>query len=174
MNSFDINKIIAAIIFTVVVVIGINKLSDVVYSVKAPIAKLKVEAKQINQISEKKEGSLDLNEFLALGSVEHGKKIFSKCSACHSIDKGGGNRIGPALWSVLGRKMGSLSDYKYSKALVNFGKDWGFEEMNAFLIKPSKYIKGTKMAFAGLKEEKDRASIILYLNKQSDNPLAKP
>ena len=68
----------------------------------------------------------------------------------------------------------SVSDYKYSKAMVAYAKEWSFEEMNSYLIKPQAYIKGTKMAFAGLKNEKDRASVILYMNSKSDNPLPKP
>ena len=70
--------------------------------------------------------------------------------------------------------MGALEDYKYSKALIAFGKDWTFDEMNNFLIKPTTYIKGTKMAFVGIKNEKDRASVILYMNANSDNPLDLP
>ena len=70
--------------------------------------------------------------------------------------------------------MAGLKDYKYSKALIGFGKSWTFEEMNNFLIKPQSYIKGTKMAFAGLKKEKDRASLILYMNSKSDSPLPLP
>ena len=69
---------------------------------------------------------------------------------------------------------GALSDYKYSKALSQHGKEWTFEELNGYLLKPAKWIKGTKMAFAGLRKEKDRASVILYLNKYSDNPLPLP
>ena len=88
--------------------------------------------------------------------------------------KGGRNNIGPALYNVLGRNMGALEDYKYSKALVAFGKDWTFQEMNSFLIKPASYIQGTKMAFAGLKKEKDRASVILYMNANADSPLQLP
>ena len=109
-----------------------------------------------------------------MGSVDHGKKVFKKCSACHPIKKGGRNNIGPALYNVLGRNMGALEDYKYSKALIAFGKDWTFQEMNSFLIKPASYIKGTKMAFAGLKKEKDRASVILYMNANADSPLQLP
>ena len=84
------------------------------------------------------------------------------------------NKIGPALYSVLGRNIAALGDYKYSKAFVAYGKSWTFEEMNGFLIKPQSYIKGTKMAFAGLKKEKDRASVILFMNQNSDNPLPLP
>ena len=70
--------------------------------------------------------------------------------------------------------MGELENYNYSKALIAFGKSWTFDEMNSFLIKPTSYIKGTKMAFAGLKKEKDRASVILFMNQNSDSPLPLP
>jgi cytochrome c len=87
---------------------------------------------------------------------------------------GGKNLIGPNLWGVIGRQAASIQDYKYSKALASYSKKWTFEEMNGFLIKPSSYIKGTKMAFAGLRKEKDRASVILYLNTKSSSPLPLP
>ena len=72
------------------------------------------------------------------------------------------------MW--LEEAVGSVSDYKYSKALASYGKEWTFEELNGFLIKPATWIKGTKMAYAGLRKEKDRASVIMYLNQNSDNP----
>ena len=72
------------------------------------------------------------------------------------------------------KKTGVAPGYKYSKALAAYGKDWTFAEMNGFLIKPSAHIKGTKMAFAGLKKEKDRASVILFMNSKSDSPLPTP
>ena len=103
-----------------------------------------------------------------------GSAVFKKCTACHSIAKEGKNKIGPALWGVLGRPIGFLNDYKYSKAFAEFGGEWNLENMNSFLIKPKDYIKGTKMSYAGLKKEKDRASVILYLNEYSDNPLQLP
>ncbi len=84
------------------------------------------------------------------------------------------NNIGPALYNVVGRKIGGVADYKYSKALTAYGKEWSFEELNGFLIKPAKWIKGTKMAYAGLRKEKDRASVIKYLNQNSDKPLPLP
>jgi len=87
---------------------------------------------------------------------------------------GGKNMIGPNLWNVIGRTAGSVSDYKYSKAMVAYAKEWSFEEMNSYLIKPQAYIKGTKMAFAGLRKEKDRASVILYMNSKGDNPKPLP
>ena len=176
MDSFEINKIIAAILVVFIVVFGIDKISDIAFNVERPLTSAyKVEAVGIDTtkvVSASED--VDISALLAMGSIEHGKKVFKKCSACHSIKKGGRNNIGPALYNVLGRNMGALEDYKYSKALVAFGKDWTFQEMNSFLIKPTSYIKGTKMAFAGLKKEKDRASVILYMNENADSPLELP
>ena len=104
-------------------------------------------------------------------SATEGAKVFKKCAACHSIAQGGGNKIGPALWGILGRQAGSISNYKYSKAMVTYGKTWSFEEMNGFLINPKDWIKGTKMSFLGLKNAKDRAAVILYMNEKTSSPL---
>ena len=176
MDSFEINKIIAAILVVFVVVFGISKISDLIYHVEKPNkSAYKVEA----MTASTSEGSdaatnIDISALLAMGTVEDGQKVFKKCSACHSVKKGGKNKIGPALYNVIGRDMAELKDYKYSKALIAFGKSWTFTEMNSFLIKPQTYIKGTKMAFAGLKKENDRASVILFMNQNSDNPLPLP
>ena len=120
------------------------------------------------------ENKVDIVALMTMGDVATGEKIFKKCAACHSINKGGKNNIGPALYNVVGRKVGVVNDYKYSKALSGYEKNWTFEELNGYLIKPAKWIKGTKMAFAGLRKEKDRASVIKYLNQNSDNPLPLP
>ena len=176
MDSFEINKIVAAVLVVFLVVFGIGKISDIVFYVEKPnTSAYKVEFSETDKtIDSSSVQTVDIAALLALGSVDHGQKVFKKCSACHSIKKGGRNNIGPALYSVLGRNMGAIEDYKYSKALIAFGKDWTFEEMNNFLIKPTSYIKGTKMAFAGLKKEKDRASVILYMNSNADSPLDLP
>ena len=176
MDSFEINKIIAAVLLVFLFVFGISKISNLVYHVEKPNkSAYKVE---VVKVSSSKDSSateaVDISDLLVMGTAEHGQKVFKKCSACHSVKKGGKNKIGPALYNVLGRNMAALEDYKYSKALIAFGKSWTFDQMNRFLIKPQAYIKGTKMAFAGLKKEKDRASIILFMNQNSDNPLPLP
>ena len=174
MNSFEINKIIAAVLVTILVVFGIGKISDVIFDKDTTnVVAYKVEV-QTKEVSSAETVSLDMASFLSLGDVEHGKKVFKKCAACHSINKGGKNKIGPALWSVMQRKSGELSDYKYSKALLDYEKQWNFEELNGFLLKPATWIKGNKMGFAGLKDDKDRASVILYLNDSSDVQLPLP
>ena len=180
MDSFELNKIIAAILMVALIVIGIGKLSDVIFHVEKPkIAGYAVDIEQavvskIQADTETTMEKIDMAALMALADLTTGEKVFKKCAACHSIVKGGKNNIGPALYNVLGRKVGAVSDYKYSKALSGYGKEWTFEELNGYLIKPAKWIKGTKMAFAGLRKEKDRASVILYLNENSDKPLPLP
>ena len=179
MDSFEINKIVGAILLVALLVIGIGKLSDVIFYVeKLETPGYAVDVKETTTVSsstkEIVEEKIDIVALMALGDLTHGEKVFKKCAACHSIVKGGKNNIGPALYNVVGREVGAVSDYKYSKALAAHGKAWTFEELNGYLLKPAKWIKGTKMAFAGLRKEKDRASVILYLNENSDNPLPLP
>ncbi len=171
------NKIIVSVVLAIVLVLGINKITDLIFYVEKPeksayqVADVTTSTSTTSSESSEDSGDSSISALFASVSAADGAKVFKKCAACHSISKGGGNKIGPALWGVIGRKAGSISDYKYSKALVAHGKIWSFEEMNGFLIKPKEWIKGTKMAFAGLKNAKERAAVILYMNENSDNPL---
>ena len=179
MDSFELNKIIAAVLMVALLVIGLGKIADGVFNVKKPKnpgykveieSQLTSETSQVAEVVEK----VDIAALMALGDLASGEKIFKKCAACHSINKGGKNKIGPALYNVVGRAVGGIDDYKYSKALSSYGKEWSFEELNGFLLKPASYLKGTKMSYAGLRKEKDRASIIKYLNQNSDSPKLLP
>ena len=172
------NKIIVSVILAIILVFGINKIADVIFYVEKP----EKSAYQVVSVSDAtntktaettSENSESGNVMMLFSSTsaDDGEKIFNKCGTCHSISKGGGNKIGPALWGVLGRKAGSVSDYKYSKAMAAHEKPWSFEEMNGFLTKPKDWIKGTKMSFVGLKNAKDRAAVILYMNENADSPL---
>ena len=179
MDSFEINKIVAAVLMVALLVIGIGKLSDVIFHVEKPEKPgYAVDVEEVTTVSTSTnagvEEKVDIAALMAMGDVTIGEKVFKKCAACHSIVKGGKNNIGPALYNVVGRKTGVVSDYKYSKALASYDKEWTFEELNGYLIKPAKWVKGTKMAFAGLRKEKDRASVIKYLNQNSDSPLPLP
>ena len=167
MDSFEINKIVASILLIAL----LDKPKTPGYKVELPENGT---AKQISDANNEPAKEVDITSLLALGDVTHGEKVFKKCSACHVIEKGGANKIGPVLYGVLGRKVAGIEDYKYSQALYEYGKEWTFEEMNGYLKKPQAWIKGTKMSFAGLRKEKDRASVILYLNQYSDNPLPLP
>ena len=179
MDSFEINKIVAAILMVALLLIGIGKLSNIIFHVEKPKTPgYAIEVEQVTTVSSttKKavEEKVDIAALMAMGDITLGEKVFKKCAACHSIVKGGKNNIGPALYNVVGRKTGAVTDYKYSKALASFDKEWTLEELNGYLIKPAKWVKGTKMAFAGLRKEKDRASVIKYLNQNSDNPITLP
>ena len=179
MDSFELNKIIAAVLLTVLIMIGIGKFTDFLFHIEKPKeSAYKIEGLEVASSSSETETkvveAVDIKVLLAMGDLGHGEKVFKKCSACHQIASGGKNMIGPNLWSVIGRTAGSVSDYKYSKAMVAYGKEWTFEEMNSYLIKPQAYVKGTKMAFAGLRKEKDRASVILFMNSKSNSPKTLP
>ena len=179
MDSFEVNKIIAAVLLVALILIGIGKISDIAFHVKKPEnSAYKVEVLEndtvTSSIMKEVVEKVDISALLALGDITHGEKVFKKWAACHLINKGGENKIGPALYGVIGRKVAAKEDYKYSKAMAGYDKSWTFEEMNGYLKKPQSHIKGTKMAFAGLRKEKDRASVILYLNQNSDNPIPLP
>ena len=172
------NKITVSIVFAVILVLGINKFTDVIFYVEKP----EKSAYQVTSLTtaasttSAETGSTNSEEgnimaLFASASAAEGVKVFKKCAACHSVKEGGANKIGPALWGVLGRRAGSFPDYKYSKAMAGYGKNWSFEEMDGFLIKPKDWIKGTKMAYAGLKSEKERAAVILYMNENTNSPL---
>ena len=179
MDSFELNKIIAAVLMVALLVIGLGKIADGVFHVnkpKNPGYQVEVESQLTSEKSQTTEiiKKIDIAAVMALGDVVSGEKIFKKCAACHSINKGGKNKIGPALYNVVGRAVGGVNDYKYSKTLASYSKEWTFEELNGFLQKPASYLKGTKMSYAGLRKEEDRASIIKYLNQNGDNPKLLP
>ncbi|QUL37784.1 cytochrome c family protein [Erythrobacter sp. JK5] len=100
-------------------------------------------------------------------TVAAGEKIYAKCQACHTINQGGANGVGPNLYGIMGSPIGKhAAGYDYSAAMASFGGQWGWEEMNAWLKNPKGYIEGTKMGFAGLSKIEDRAALALYLNSQ--------
>jgi len=103
-----------------------------------------------------------------------GAKVFNKCKSCHTVNSGGNNGTGPNLYNLVGNPAGAKAGYSYSGALSGAGINWGFEELDGFLAKPSKYIKGTKMSFIGLKKAEDRAAVIEYLRQSADTPAAQP
>ena len=172
------NKIIVSVVFAIILVLGINKIADVIFYVEKPeksayqVANVdNVSGSTSAETSSESSESENIMALFASANAQEGAKVFKKCAACHSIAEGGANKIGPALWGVLGRKIGSAPGYKYSKAMAAYDKNWSFEEMNGFLIKPKDWIKGTKMSFAGLGNAKERAAVILYMNENTSSPL---
>lgn len=120
----------------------------------------------------KAEGSV--MAMLADADTGAGQKAFKKCKACHSTDKGGKNKVGPNLWDIVGKAKAAGSGFKYSDALKGLGGNWSYQDLDAFLVSPKAFAKGTKMSFKGLSKAKDRAAVIAYLRSLSDQPKPLP
>ncbi len=120
-------------------------------------------------------GPEPIEALLASADLAKGKKLTKKCASCHKFEKGGANGTGPALWNVVGRsKAGADGFTKYSSGMKEQGGEWTYADLNLFLYKPKDYIKGTVMAFKGLKKTQDRANLIAYLRTMADNPAPLP
>ena len=181
MSGLEVNKILASIIFAVLIVTLIGHFGDLLIDVEHHDQKetaYKIEVDDIPTAdggAVKKEEVIEpISALLASASLENGEKLFKKCATCHNYEKGGANKVGPQLWNLINRPKANVEGFAYSKALAEYGGEWGYEELAEFLYKPKKYIKGTKMNFAGLKKVKDRADLVYFLREHSDNPAPLP
>lgn len=122
---------------------------------------------------ESSEGAADtgpsIETLLQTADIAAGEKVFGKCAACHTINQGGANGIGPNLWATMGKPHGHVAGFAYSDALKSIPGNWDWTNMNAWLTSPRKYADGTKMTFAGLGKAEDRANLMVYLNAQGSN-----
>ena len=181
MSGLEVNKILASIIFAVLIVTLIGHFGDLLIDIehhdeKETAYKIDVpDAPTGDGVVTKKEEVIEpISALLASASLENGEKLFKKCATCHNYEKGGANKVGPQLWNLINRPKANVDGFAYSKALAEYGGEWGYEELAEFLYKPKKYIKGTKMNFAGLKKVKDRADLVFFLREQSENPVPLP
>ena len=182
MSGFEVNKILASIIVAIIifVIIGLvgnfvikinyDESQETAYKIDIPLTS--VDSTTPTDINDKAVKAI--SPLLADASLEKGEKISKKCGTCHNYKKGSKSKIGPNLWDLINRPKASVSGFAYSNALIEFGGNWTYEELNGFLYKPKEYISGTKMNFAGLKNAEDRANLILWLNQHSDNPVPLP
>ncbi len=182
MDSFQFNKIAMAVLGTVFLIFGTSLIAETLFHAEAPETPGFVIA-----AAESEGGAAEGGEpagpafdpvapLLASADMAAGEGVFKKCASCHTIDAGGPNKVGPNLNGVVGRPIASHEGFGYSAALKEYGagKNWDFEELNGFLWNPKKHVPGTAMGFAGLKDVKDRADIIAWMNTQSASPLALP
>ena len=182
MNSY-VNMGIGALLGTVFVLMSVSIASEGLFHSEAPekpgyeiVAAEPAEGGAGG--GEAAPAAVPIADLMAKADPARGEALFKKCASCHSAEKGGGNKVGPNLYGVVGRPIAHLGDFSYSGAIKEFsqgGKEtWTFDHLNNFLTAPKKYIKGTAMGFAGDKKDAERADIIAYLNSKSDAPLPPP
>ena len=179
MNSFELNKVIGAVLLGGFVLLLSSILAGKLVvphrsesaAMALPQGESGGEAAAPAAAEAKLESVIPL---LATADLAAGEATFKKCTACHSIEKGGPNKIGPNLWGVVGGPHGHMQGFAYSDALKGKPGNWDYEALNAWLYSPKAYAPGTKMSFAGLKKVEERANVIAWLRTQSDSPLALP
>lgn len=174
----ETNKIFGAIILALLLLALFSKTGEMLvhpdypeetaYKIDAPEEGIQNESSK--EVVDPFENLPDILSLLQTASLENGEKLSKKCSTCHSFESGGANKAGPNLWNLINRKKASKEGFAYSAALVEFGGDWSYSELNKFFLKPKKYIEGTKMNFNGLKKDSDRADLIIWLRSLSDSP----
>jgi cytochrome c len=181
MNSFELNKIMGAVFGALMLALGLNILSGILLTPKKPAVpgyELAEAAPRAGAAGGGEAGgppAEPLPVLLAKADVARGTAAAKKCASCHTFDKGGANRVGPNLYSVVEGPKAHIEGFGYSAALKGRGSEkWGFAELEKFLENPRGYIQGTSMAFAGIRSAQERADIIVYLRSLSDNPPALP
>jgi len=177
MNSFELNKILGAILGTCLITLALNIGAGAVFAPHKPDKPgYAIAAKEESGGKEeaKKESSQPIEVLLTHASAEKGQAIAKQCQACHTFEKGGPNRVGPNLWNIVGAERGEGRGFNFSQAMKSKGGQWTDDELNKFLANPRGYIPGTAMTFAGISRDQQRADVIAYLHTLSDNPKPLP
>ena len=181
MASLEMNKIAAGVLCAGLVAMAAGKIADVLVDPK-PLEKnayvVNVESAGSASVAATPESPKNEPVLALIASADPvaGQKVFKKCAACHSVNSGGKNKVGPNLYQILNAKLGAKDGFNYSSALKAFegAASWDYRALNGFLKKPKEYMPGTKMGFAGLKKVGDRAAVIAYLRTLSDSPAVLP
>ena len=177
MNSFEINKILGALLGTCLVLVAMHIASGAIFTPAPPakpgyVIEVKAEAPQSGAPTAPAEAPIET--LLASASPERGAQVAKQCQACHNFQEGQGPKVGPDLYGVVGRAVASAPNFNYTAAIKKLGGNWTFDALNKWLTKPSADAPGTAMTFAGLANAKQRADVIAYLNTLSPHPTPLP
>lgn len=176
MDSLEFNKGLAAVLATVLVIMGLGIASDAIY----PEPKTEKLAYSVDVPEAAADGTVVEKEVISLATLMvtadagKGERTFKQCVACHSIAKGGAHKVGPNLYGILGRELAATDYPSYSSAIKGAGGVWTYEKLDAWLKAPKAVIAGTTMAYGGLRKPEKRAELLAYLRSMSDAPLALP
>jgi cytochrome c len=180
-GSLEGNKIAAAILTAGIVGVGSAVLAGILYhphELEEPVYMVEAAAPTEGEGEAPAEGGGEaqpIGPLLAAASVESGEAAAKKCAACHSFEQGGANKVGPNLWGVVNRPIAAHEGFSYSAALAEKSEQvWDYEQLSAFLANPKGYAPGTKMSFAGLKKDEERADVIAYLRSLAEEPAPLP
>jgi cytochrome c len=178
MNSFELNKILGAILGTCLITLALSITAGAIFAPEKPAKpgyEIAVKEESGGEEAGAKEPEVPIETLLASASVEKGQQIAKQCQACHTFEKGGPNRVGPNLWNIVGSARGEdRGGFNFSAAMKAKGGTWTFAELYKFLANPRGYIPGTNMTFAGLARGQQRADVIDFLHTLSDSPLDLP
>jgi cytochrome c len=177
MNSFEINKILGALLGTCLLLLAVHIASGAIFTPPVPAKpgyEIAVKEEQPAKGGVAAPPAEPIETLLASASVDHGTQVAKQCQICHNLQEGQGPKVGPDLYGVVGRPVASVAGFHYTDALKAKGGTWTFDALNKWLDDPRADVPGTAMTFAGLKNEKQRADIIAFLNTLSKNPQPLP
>ena len=178
MDSFEINKILGAVLFTCLCLLALNIGAGAIFTPAKPekpgyeiaVPEHPAEGAQ----AEKAAPAEPIEKLLASAQPAKGEQSAKKCLACHTLTKGGPNRVGPNLWGIVNRPKASEPGFAYSDVLKSKGGNWTIDDLNQFINSPRTFAPGTKMTFVGVPKDAERADLLAYLNTLSDNPAPLP
>ena len=176
MDSYELNKILGALLFTCLCLLSLNIAAEAVFHPVKPAKPGLEVVVQEKAAPGAPQAAPDepIEKLLASADISKGETAAKKCAACHTFAKGEPNRVGPNLYGVVGRDRGSVPGFNYSAAMKGKPGKWSVEDLNAFLQNPKGFIPGTSMGFAGVPRGSERADLITFLNSKSDSPAQLP